>query len=74
MTIFEQLRARGISVNLHYIPVHLQPFYAELGFEAGSYPNAEAYYGEAISLPMFPTLTVDNQRFVIDVLTEVISE
>jgi UDP-4-amino-4,6-dideoxy-N-acetyl-beta-L-altrosamine transaminase len=55
--VFEGLRAAGIGVNLHYIPVHFQPYYRELGFKAGDYPAAERYYGEAISLPMFSKLT-----------------
>lgn len=53
--VFEGLRAAGIGVNLHYIPVHLQPYYCDLGFAQGDYPQAERYYAEAISLPMFPS-------------------
>lgn len=55
--VFEALRAAGIGVNLHYIPVHTQPFYQDLGHRLGDYPEAERYYAEAISLPMFPTMT-----------------
>jgi UDP-4-amino-4,6-dideoxy-N-acetyl-beta-L-altrosamine transaminase len=55
--IFEELRAAGIGVNLHYIPIHTQPYYQELGFGPGQFPEAERYYGEAISLPMFAKLT-----------------
>ena len=55
--VFEGLRARGIGVNLHYIPVHLQPFYRAMGFGAGDFPAAEDYYARAISLPMYPTMT-----------------
>jgi dTDP-4-amino-4,6-dideoxygalactose transaminase len=55
--VFEGLRAAGIGVNLHYIPVHFQPYYRALGFKAGDFPVAERYYGEAISLPMFSKLT-----------------
>lgn len=54
--VFEALRAAGIGVNLHYIPVHTQPFYQDLGHRLGDYPEAERYYAEAISLPMFPTM------------------
>lgn len=64
--IFDQLREDGIGVNLHYMPVYLQPYYRELGFEPGLCPNAEAYYAEAISLPMFPTITAEQQQTVID--------
>ena len=59
--IFEALRAAGIGVNLHYIPVHRQPYYEELGFRAGHCPEAEQYYAEAISLPMYPGLTEEQQ-------------
>jgi UDP-4-amino-4,6-dideoxy-N-acetyl-beta-L-altrosamine transaminase len=55
--VFEHLRAAGIGVNVHYIPVHLQPYYARLGFRPGDCPAAEAYYAGAISLPLFPALT-----------------
>ncbi len=70
--VFEELRASGIGVNLHYIPVYLQPHYRSLGFAPGHCPEAERYYGEAISLPIFATLSDTDQRFVIDKLGEVI--
>ena len=54
--VFESLRAQGIGVNVHYIPVHLQPDYAKLGFTSGMFPEAERYYEEAITLPMFPAM------------------
>lgn len=54
--VFESLRAQGIGVNVHYIPVHLQPDYVKLGFRAGMFPEAEQYYQEAITLPMFPAM------------------
>jgi UDP-4-amino-4,6-dideoxy-N-acetyl-beta-L-altrosamine transaminase len=68
--IFEGLRAAGIGVNLHYIPVHLQPYYREQGFAAGDFPEAEHYYAQAISLPMFPALTEDQQDEVISALRQ----
>lgn len=55
--VFEGMRKRGIGVNLHYIPVHTQPWYARMGFRAGDFPESERYYREAISLPMYATLT-----------------
>lgn len=64
-SIFHALRAKNIGVNLHYIPVHTQPYYKELGFSWGDFPNSETYYKRAISLPIFPTLSVDEQSFVI---------
>ena len=66
--IFEGLREHGIGVNLHYIPVHTQPYYQRMGFGAGDYPEAEQYYAEAISLPMFQTLTEEQQDMVLDAL------
>jgi UDP-4-amino-4,6-dideoxy-N-acetyl-beta-L-altrosamine transaminase len=54
--VFESLRAQGIGVNVHYIPVHLQPDYIRLGFQAGMFPEAERYYAECITLPMFPAM------------------
>lgn len=55
--VFDRLRAAGIGVNVHYIPVHLQPDYARLGFTQGMFPESERYYEEAITLPMFPAMT-----------------
>ena len=69
---FEALRAQGIGVNLHYIPVHTQPYYQQMGFNDGDFPESERYYGEAISLPMFQTLTDAQQDRVIEVLAEVL--
>lgn len=57
LTVFQRLRDAGIGVNLHYIPVHLQPFYRQRGFKVGDYPLAEQYYGEAITLPLYPYLS-----------------
>ncbi|TAM15989.1 MAG: UDP-4-amino-4,6-dideoxy-N-acetyl-beta-L-altrosamine transaminase [Rhodanobacter sp.] len=68
--VFELLRKSGIGVNLHYIPVHLQPWYVQLGFKQGDYPEAERYYSEAISLPMFPTLTDSQQDHVVNALAK----
>ncbi len=70
--VFELLRARDIMVNLHYIPVHTQPYYKKMGFKQGDYPEAEQYYREAISIPMHPTLTDTEQDFVISTLREAV--
>lgn len=69
---FEYLRERGVGVNLHYIPVHLQPYYAQYGFSFGDFPNAERYYGEALSLPLYPGLSESDQDRVIQVLAEIV--
>lgn len=72
--VFDHLRDAGIMVNVHYIPVHLQPYYVELlGMEPGSLPNAEAYYAAEISLPIFPALTVAEQERVVGVLEEALA-
>jgi len=67
--VFEGLRAAGIGVNVHYIPVHLQPYYSKMGFAKGDFPAAEAYYEAAISLPMFPTMNDTDQDKVVAALT-----
>lgn len=66
--VFESLREQGIGVNLHYIPVHTQPYYLEMGFEPGAFPQAMQYYREAISLPMFQGLTEEQQDDVVQAL------
>ncbi len=69
-SIYDELRERGIGVNLHYIPVYRQPYYARMGFEPGQFPEAEAYYAEAITLPLFPAMTDGEQDHVIAAVTE----
>lgn len=71
--VFNQLRTSGVGVNLHYIPVHTQPYYASLGFAVGDYPEAERYYAEAISLPLYYDLTEAQQDIVAARLREAIS-
>ncbi|MEZ9514955.1 UDP-4-amino-4,6-dideoxy-N-acetyl-beta-L-altrosamine transaminase [Vibrio splendidus] len=70
--VFDALRERGIGVNLHYIPVHTQPYYQDLGFTEGEFPESEQYYREAISLPMFHGMTEAQQNTVVDVLTAIL--
>jgi len=72
-TVFEALRARDIGVNVHYIPVHLQPYYAALGFRPGHCPDAERYYAGAISLPMHPGLSEADQDRVIGALRDALA-
>lgn len=67
-TCFELLRADGIGVNLHYIPVHLQPYYSQFGFKPGDFPQAERYYSQAISLPLYPQLSEVDQDRVVEAL------
>ena len=68
--IFEALRLTGIGVQLHYSPVHLQPYYQNLGFVKGQFPNAEAYAESSFSLPLFPSLREADQALVCSELAE----
>lgn len=70
--VFEALRERGIGVNLHYIPVHTQPYFQRMGFKPYDFPQAQAYYSEAISLPLYPGLTEVQQNEVMRQLTAII--
>jgi UDP-4-amino-4,6-dideoxy-N-acetyl-beta-L-altrosamine transaminase len=63
--LFEKLRAANIGVNVHYIPVHAQPDFLRLGFVPGQFPRSEAYYANCISLPMYASLTQEQQDYVI---------
>jgi UDP-4-amino-4,6-dideoxy-N-acetyl-beta-L-altrosamine transaminase len=71
--VFESLREQGIGVNLHYIPVHTQPYYEAMGFSASDFPEALAYYGEAISLPLYAALTDTEQDIVLAALRSAIA-
>lgn len=66
--VFNSLRELGIGVNLHYIPVHSQPYFQSMGFKDGDYPEAEKYYSEAISLPIFQTMSNSQQDSVVKAL------
>lgn len=71
--VFEELRRQGIGVNLHYIPVHTQPYYRSLGFRTGDFPEAEEYYREAISLPMYSGLSDAQQAHVLEAVESAVS-
>lgn len=71
--VFDALRASGIGANLHYIPVHVQPYFEALGFKRGDFPEAERYYAEAISLPMYQGLSEGQQDQVIAALTHALA-
>ncbi|MFH0473986.1 UDP-4-amino-4,6-dideoxy-N-acetyl-beta-L-altrosamine transaminase [Kluyvera ascorbata] len=64
--LFDYLRDKGIGVNVHYIPVHTQPYYEKLGHKVGDYPAAENYYSRALSIPMYSTLSDEEQDYVIN--------
>ena len=72
--VFEELRASGIGVNIHYIPVHMHSFYRSMGFKLGDFPESEKYYSEAISLPMYPNLSKEAQDKVVEILASIVSK
>ncbi|WP_370298712.1 UDP-4-amino-4,6-dideoxy-N-acetyl-beta-L-altrosamine transaminase [Pontibacterium sp.] len=69
LLIYENLKESGITTNVHYIPVHLQPYYRAMGFKKGDFPQAESYYSEALTLPIFPALSPDQQQGIIETLS-----
>ncbi len=71
--IFDAMQAAGIGVNIHYIPVHLQPYYQRYGFRSGMFPEAERYYKEAITLPLFPAMTKAEQDTVVAALADALA-
>ena len=72
--VFEELRAHGLGVNLHYIPIHTHPYYQAMGFVSNDFPESVRYAGEAISLPLFPTLKMKDQKQVIEVIKQVLTQ
>ncbi len=70
--IYQLLHKKGIGVNVHYIPIHLQPFYQKVGFKQGDFPVSEHFYQHALTLPLFPSLSHEEQLKVVDVLHEVL--
>lgn len=72
--IFDLLRNEGILVNLHYIPVYLQPYYQKMGFQKGDFPNSEKYYSTALSLPIYPTMSQNQQDQVVNIIKKLIKK
>lgn len=72
--VFEQLRNAGIGANVHYIPVYQHPYYQKNGYADCFCPNAEEFYSRAISLPIFPELTKEQQQYVMDKVIEIVEE
>lgn len=68
--VYDALRSAGVGVNVHYIPVHTHPYYQGLGFRPGDFPESERYYSEALTLPLYPTMTEQQQDQVVAALTE----
>lgn len=73
LSVFESLRAKGISVNLHYIPIYRHPFYQKFGYDENAFSSAEKYYSSAISLPMYPGLRKEDQNFISLALSEILN-
>ena len=71
--IYKSICEKSVHVNLHYIPVYRQPYFQNLGFEIGYCPESEKYFQEALSIPMYPSMTDDQQDKVISVLKDVLS-
>jgi len=72
MELFEKLEDRGLHLQVHYIPVHMQPYYRKLGFKEGDYPKAEDYYKTTISLPLYPALKDSDVKRIIKVITDIL--
>ena len=70
--IFSELKKNDIGVNVHYIPVHTQPYYQKLGYGYGDFPVSEAYYSNTISLPLFSQMTFNDQDYVVETLKTII--
>jgi dTDP-4-amino-4,6-dideoxygalactose transaminase len=70
--VFKELRASGIGVNVHYIPVHMQPYYKDRGFKKGDFPKSENYYKNVISIPLFQSLTKEMQDEVVATLKRIL--
>ena len=72
--IFDELRETGVGVNVHYIPIHTQPYYRQLGFKDGEFPNSESYYKAALSLPLYSGMSFQEQDKVVEFVTKVLEE
>ena len=70
--IFDELRELGVGVNIHYIPIHTQPYYQKFGFKIGDFPNSESYYNRSISIPLFPDMTKKQQDNVVMAIKKIL--
>ena len=70
--MFERLRYHGIGVNVHYIPIHMQPYFQNLGFKEGDFPNSEIYYQSTLTLPLFSSMSSEQQDKVVTVLSKIL--
>jgi dTDP-4-amino-4,6-dideoxygalactose transaminase len=72
--VFDALHEKGVAVNVHYIPIHLHPYYQDLGFSEGQFPNAERFYNNALTLPLYVGLSQQQQDVVIKALSDVLKD
>ncbi len=72
--LFEKLLEKNISLQIHYIPVHLQPYYQKLGFKKGDFPKAEEYYEQCLSIPLYPSLKENDRKYFVAALSQLIKE
>jgi len=72
--VFDELREAGVGVNVHYIPIHTQPYYRKFGFKDGDFPNSENYYEAALSLPLYSGMSFQEQDKVVKSVIEVVNE
>ena len=72
--VFDELRKNGVGVNIHYIPIHLQPYFKNMGFKSGDFPEAERYYSEAISIPLHHGMTSNDQEKIINCIKKILSQ
>ena len=70
--IFEELKKEGLILQVHYIPVHTQPYYQNIGFKGDDYPNAQAYYQKTISLPLFPSLSKKDVEIITKIIKQIV--
>jgi dTDP-4-amino-4,6-dideoxygalactose transaminase len=74
LELYHYLRENKVFAQIHYIPCHLMPYYKQFGWKEGDFPNAESYYKGCISLPIYPTLTLNDQNFVIKLIMKFFNE
>jgi dTDP-4-amino-4,6-dideoxygalactose transaminase len=70
--VFDKLRENGVGVNVHYIPIHLHPYYKKLQFKEGDFPNSEFYYNQAITIPLFHSMTLKQQDYIVNTLKRIL--
>ena len=70
--VFNELRESGVGVNVHYIPIHIQPYYQQFGFKDGDFPISESYYNRAITIPLFHSMTFNQQDQIVSILRKIL--